>query len=149
LAAYVIPLPVTGSLRTVFTLAPIRTTWKLILVLQKGERGRPQTPRINSTQTYLPGFLGTRREKEALFVLPVSFFTSASLSLRGCVWDSARDVRCNLLSPSECQGLVKETDRHHQTHQERSGAKSPATKEPGSTDHDQSRITWPLATLSV
>lgn len=97
----------------------------------------------------LPDFLGIRREKEAPFVPRVSFLTSASLSLRGCVGDSPRDVCCNLLSPSESQGLVKETDRHHQTHQERSGAKSPATKEPRSTDHDQSRFTWPLATLSV
>lgn len=50
----------------------------------------------------LPDFLGVGRKKEAPFVPRVAFLTLASLSLSRGVWDSIRDLRCNLLSPSEC-----------------------------------------------
>ena len=73
------------------------------LILKFAERRvRPTADAQAKTQTYLPDFLGIRGEKEAPFVPRVSFVTSASLSLRGCVGDSPRDLLCDLLSPSEC-----------------------------------------------
>lgn len=89
---------------------------------------------------YLSDFPNIAREKEAPFVHRPSSLASACLGVRGGVGGSPRHSSSELPRPSECQALVEETEGHHQAHQEGPGAKSPTTKEPWTTDHDQVQL---------
>lgn len=140
-------LPVIRSLSgPLYTLDPFQTSRKLILVLQKGQR-EAGCYLYRKRQGYLSDFLRITGEKEALFVRGESLLASASLGFGRCVRGSPRDSGCELPRPSQCQGLVEETDCHHQAHQEGPGTKSPTTREYWTTDHDQFSFTWPLSTL--
>lgn len=117
-----------------------RTERRKLLSLQKMSR-------FSYHPSYLSDFLCITGEKEALFLHRESFLASACLGVGGCVWGSPRDSGCELPRPSERQGLVEETDCHHQAHQEGPGAKSPTTQQHWTTDHDQFSFTWLLSTL--
>lgn len=118
---------------------------------ERTERGRllslRKMSRLSSWPSYLSDFLCITGGKEARFVRGESLLASACLGFGGCVRGSPRDSGCELPRPSECQGLVEETDCHHQAHQEGPGTKSPTTREHWTTDHDQFSFTWPLSTL--
>lgn len=119
----------------------------------EGRRSVENSPSAATAKVCVDGFLdlldvlGIPKGKEAPLVLWVSLLASDSLSLGGCVRNRLGDCGCELPCPSESQGLVEETDCHHQAHQEGPGAEAPATKEPWATDHVQFSFTWPLSTL--